>query len=74
MVRLTDTQRKLLEWLAAPEQVEYEILIVVIPFSSIGAQAHDIPGLKKRGLIDSDGRGAQRGIWITDAGKAALDG
>lgn len=74
MARLTDSQRKLLEWLAAPEQVEYEILILVIPFRDIGAEPVDIPKLKKRGLIDSDGRGNQRGIWITDAGKEALAG
>lgn len=34
--------------------------------------AHLLPNLKRRGLVDAEGRGNGRQWWITDQGKEAL--
>ena len=71
MARLTDSQRSLLEFLAANR--EYQFNAFAIPREHL-SNAHDLPRLKQRGLIDGEGRGMMRQWWITDAGIKALEG
>lgn len=76
-VKLSDPERALLEWFAAPEQDGYQVNTWAIKISQIEAASAftlgmDLQSLKRRGLLDAEGRGNNRQWWITDAGKEAL--
>lgn len=73
-IKLDEDQRKLLEWLGAPEQIDYDVLIAIIPgdvLDSIWGK-REINSLKRRKLVEQSGRGRLAQISITDAGLEAI--
>lgn len=75
---ITDDQRKLLEWLCGEMENEPGVSRAVYQWNLWAMPSdlpfHEVPSLKRRELIVSEGRGRNRQIWITDKGRAALDG
>lgn len=68
---LSDDERRLLEWFAAPEQAEYEVYVWAIPNDVGGWEVRRyLDVLKRNGLLDADGRAGSRKFWITEKGKA----
>lgn len=69
-VKLTDVERALLAFLN--EQDGYQVNTWAIHAGDPFRKGIDLQSLKRRGLVDAEGRGMGRQWWITDAGKEAL--
>lgn len=69
MARLTDGQLAILEHLR--EHDEYQINTWALP-AELQPHIHELPRLKRRGLVDGEGQGRSRQWWITDEGEAVL--
>ena len=72
-MRLTDDEREILAFLNQKgEGGEYQLNTWAIDAGSIFTRGRDLQSLKRRGLVDAEGRGNQRQWWITEAGKEVL--
>ena len=77
--RLDEHQRKLLAWLGTrdvdgDQAREFQFNTWTVPSEYEGVRLHtrDLVSLKRRGLVDGEGRGNARQWWITEAGMEAI--
>lgn len=66
--RISEQERQILVFLNQ-EDGAYQFNTWALPPE---LSAHLLPNLKRRGLVDAEGRGNGRQWWITDTGKEAL--
>jgi hypothetical protein len=68
--KIDDEDRRVLEHLNK-EDGAYQFNTWAIPSGGLSV-GYTLASLKRRGLVDAEGRGHSRQWWITEDGKAAL--
>lgn len=70
-IRIDADQRKLLEWLAEPRQIDSFVGLRYVPYE-VCSNGNDVRSLIRRGLIEKSGRGRDAEISISNAGLEAI--